>query len=250
MKSFRKTYSVVMFLAFALLWQLIAQAIGKTYILPTPIQVLQKIWELREALFLHHLPYTMWVTVLGLFISVVLGLILAIGMDYSEKIEAAIYPVVVTTQTIPVTALAPLFILWFGYGVASKVVVTVLITFFPMCISMHDGFKNTKREHIELMRSFGASELCIFKKLKLMSALPSFFSALKMSVPISIIGAAIGEWLGAQQGLGYFSRRMLTQLNGAGVFAPIVVLSLAAILLVKLVGLLEKKMLGDWRSEM
>lgn len=245
-----KKYSLSILALFLLIWQLVAYVINANYILPTPVQVMQKLWELRGPLFLYHMPYTMLTTVLGLLISVVLGLVLAILMDYSKKAENAIYPIVVTTQTIPITALAPLFILWFGYGISSKVVVTVLITFFPMTISMHDGFKNTKREHIELMKSFGASEATIFRKLKLMSALPSFFSALKMSVPISIIGAAIGEWLGAQQGLGYFSRRMLTQLNGAGVFAPIVLLSVVAIILVKLVSLLERKAVGNWRSEL
>ncbi len=241
--------SYLVLVAFLLIWEVVARWIDATYILPTPIQVIKKLWELKEPLLLHHAPYTMMITVLGLVISVILGLLLAILMDYSKRFENAVYPIVVTTQTIPITALAPLFILWFGYGISSKIVVTVLITFFPITISMHDGFKNTKREHIELMISFGASKWTIFKKLKIMSALPSFFSALKMSIPISIIGAAIGEWLGSQQGLGYFSRRMLTQLNGAGVFAPIVILSVLAILLVKLVTLIEKRSLGKWRSE-
>ncbi len=241
--------SFLVLIVFLVLWQGIAKWIDATYILPTPIQVILKIWELRGPLFLHHAPYTMLITIIGLLVSIVLGLILAISMDYNDRLEEAIYPIIVTTQTVPITALAPLFILWFGYGISSKIVATVLITFFPITISMHDGFKNTKREHIELMKSFGASEWIIFKKLKIMSALPSFFSSLKMSIPISIIGAVIGEWLGSQQGLGYFSRRMLTQLNGAGVFAPIVVLSLVAIILVKIVTVIEKRFLGKWRSE-
>ncbi len=244
-----KKVSFIVLIIFLILWQIIALWIDATYILPTPIQVVVSLWQLKEPLLLHHTPYTMLITVLGLLISVILGLILAISMDYNNKVEEIIYPIIVTTQTIPITALAPLFILWFGYGISSKIVATVLITFFPITISMHDGFKNTKREHIELMKSFGASEWTIFKKLKIMSALPSFFSALKMAIPISIIGAVIGEWLGSQQGLGYFSRRMLTQLNGAGVFAPIVVLSFVAIILVKIVTVIEKRFLGKWRSE-
>ncbi len=242
--------STLIFFSFLLIWQTVAYLMDASYILPTLLQVLQKLWQLRAVLFLHHMPYTMAVTVMGLFISIVLGMSLAIIMDYNPKIEDAIYPVIVTSQTIPITALAPLFILWFGYGMASKVVVTVMITFFPITISVHDGFKNTKREHIELMQSFGASEWMIFSRLKLMSALPSFFSALKMSIPISIIGAAIGEWLGSQQGLGYFSKRMLTQLSGAGVFAPIVVLSFVAIVLVVIVNIIEKRVLGAWRAEL
>ncbi len=245
-----KKTSFILLIGFLFLWQVISIIIDASYILPSPIKVIETLWELKEVLILHHLPYTMLITVLGLLISIVLGLILAILMDYSKRLENVIYPVVVTTQTIPITALAPLFILWFGYGISSKVLVTVLITFFPITISMHDGFKSAKREHIELMKSFGATDFTIFMKLKIMNALPSFFSALKMSIPISIIGAAIGEWLGSQQGLGYFSRRMLTQLNGGGVFAPIVILSLVAIILVQVVIFIEKRMLGKWRNEL
>lgn len=245
-----KIPAIIILTCFLIIWQVGAQIMNASYILPTPIEVIQKLWELKTSLFLIHMPYTMTVTVTGLAISIVLGMSLAIAMDYSEIIEQAVYPIVVTSQTIPITALAPLFILWFGYGMGSKIMVTVMITFFPITISMHDGFKNTKREHIELMYSFGASKFEVFKKLKLMSALPSFFSAIKMSIPISIIGAAIGEWLGSQMGLGYYSRRMLTQLSGAGVFAPVVVLSLVAIILVLIVSLIEKRILGSWRAEL
>ena len=112
---------------------------------------------------------------------------------------------------------------------------------------MFDGFKAVPREMKELLRTYGATEAQIFTKLKMPAVLPYFFSALKMAVPLSVIGAAIGEWLGAQSGLGYFSRRMMTQLDGAGVFAPILLLSVAAELLVTAVGLLEKYFLR-WRQ--
>lgn len=245
-----KMFQFLIMLSFLALWQTSAMLMNVYYIFPTPIQVIKKLYELREPLLFFHMPYTFTITVGGLLISIILGFILAISMDYNKKVASIVYPIVVTSQTVPITALAPLFILWFGYGITAKIVVTVIITFFPITISMHDGFKNTKREHIELMRSFGADEFTIFRKLKLMSALPSFFSALKMSIPISIIGAAIGEWLGSQQGLGYFSKRMLTQLSGAGVFAPIVLLSVVAVLLVNFINIIEKKVLGNWRAEL
>ncbi len=224
--------------------------INAHYIFPSPIKIIQAIWEYKKLLFMVHLPYTMEVTIIGLLISIILGVFLAIIMDFNEKFENAIYPIIVTSQTIPITALAPLFILWFGYGITSKIVVCIIITFFPITISVHDGFKNTKKEYIELMRSFESSNWDIFVKLKVMSALPSFFSALKMAIPISIIGAAIGEWLGAQKGLGYFSKRMMTQLNGAGSFAPVVLLSLIAIVLVIIVNIIERKTLKHWRTKL
>lgn len=230
------------------LWQLGAMKVNAAYILPTPIQILRRLWELREPLFTVHLPATMAVTGIGLLISVVLGLALAVAMDWSPLLQKCLYPVVVASQTIPTTAIAPLFVLWFGYGIWSKVLVTVLMTFFPITITVCDGFRSTKVEMSELLQTYGATKWDIFRKIKIPCALPYFFSAIKMAIPISIIGAAIGEWLGAQSGLGYFSRRMMTQLDGAGVFAPIVLLSVVAMLVVALVGILESKVV-KWRGE-
>jgi putative hydroxymethylpyrimidine transport system permease protein len=166
----------------------------------------------------------------------------------NEKVENALYPIIIASQTIPTTAIAPLFVLWFGYSIWSKVLVTILITFFPITISVYDGFKSTKREMEELLITYGASKKDIFIKLKIPTALPYFFSAIKMAVPLSIIGAAIAEWLGAQSGLGYFSKRMMSQLDGAGVFAPIVLLSAAAMIVVAIINVIEKKVI-TWRKE-
>lgn len=230
-------------------WQALAMGIDATYILPSPLQVLKRLWELREPLVMVHLPATMSVTFIGLAISIVLGLSLAIAMDASETVRRTLYPLVITSQTIPTTAIAPLFVLWFGYSIWSKVLVTILMTFFPITITVYDGFQSTKREMEELMLSFNASKMDIFLKLKLPNALPYFFSAIKMAIPISIIGAAIGEWLGAQSGLGYFSKRMLTQLDGAGVFAPIVLLSAVAMIIVGIINIIERIAI-PWRKEL
>lgn len=241
--------SAVLVAALLFGWQAAAMGIDAAYILPSPVQILVRLWELKEPLFLEHLPATMGVTVLGLCISVVLGLALAVAMDLSPKLENAFYPVIVASQTIPTTAIAPLFILWFGYGIWSKVLVTILMTFFPIAITVFDGLKGTKREMEELLLTYGATKKDIFLKLKLPTALPHFFSAIKMAVPMSVIGAAIAEWLGAQSGLGYFSKRMMTQLDGAGVFAPVVLLSAAAMAVVGIITLIEKKVI-TWRKEL
>ena len=234
-------------LVLLMLWQAGAMGLDAAYILPSPVQIVQKLWDLREPLFKAHLPATMEIVVISLAISIVLGLGLAIAMDINKNIEKALYPLIIASQTIPTTALAPLFVLWFGYGIWSKVLVAVLMTFFPITITVFDGFRSVKTEMIELMQTFGADRRTVFFKLKLPAVLPYFFSAIKMAVPLSLIGAAIGEWLGAQSGLGYFSRRMMTQLDGAGVFAPILLLSIAAMLLVALVSLLERKFV-HWRN--
>ena len=240
--------SNIFLFALLMLWQLGAMKVNASYILPTPIQILQKLWELREVLLTVHLPATMQVTVIGLVFSLVLGLGLAILMDVSPFWQKTLYPLVVASQTIPTTAIAPLFVLWFGYGMWSKVLVTVLMTFFPITITVYDGLQSAKVEMAELLLTYGANKRDIFFKIKIPCSLPYFFSAVKMAVPLSIIGAAIGEWLGAQSGLGYFSRRMMTQLDGAGVFAPIVLLSAVAMLAVALISLLEKRIVR-WRGE-
>ena len=248
-KSCRGNLPALIFIfALLILWQLGAMKIHAAYILPTPIQILQKLWELREILFTVHLPATMLVTLIGLAISLVFGLALAVLMDVSPFWQKALYPVVVASQTIPTTTIAPLFVLWFGYGIWSKILVTILITFFPITITVYDGLRSAKVEMAELLVTYGASKKGIYLKVKVPCALPYFFSAVKMAIPMSIIGAAIGEWLGAQAGLGYFSRRMMTQLDGAGVFAPIVLLSVTAMLTVALVSLLERKVVR-WRGE-
>ena len=232
--------AAILVLCFLMIWQGSAMRMNKAYILPSPMQILRRLWELREPLFKAHLPATMQVVGIGLLISLVLGMALAILMDQSPAAEQALYPLIIASQTIPTTALAPLFVMWFGYTVWSKVLVTVLMTFFPVAITVFDGFRAVPPEMKELLRTYGATEIQVFRKLKLPAVLPYFFSALKMAVPLSVIGAAIGEWLGAQSGLGYFSKRMMTQLDGAGVFAPILLLSVSAELLVIVVGLLEK----------
>lgn len=240
--------SMILTLIMLLFWQIFAVILDAPYILPSPIEVLKKLWELKEVLILVHLPATFSVTAIGLIISVILGALLAIVMDINESIEKAVYPIVVASQTIPITAISPLFILWFGYSIWSKVLVSVLITFFPITITLYDGFRAVRRESLELMYTYGATKMQIFFKLKFPYVMPYFFSALKMALPLSVIGAAIGEWLGAQSGLGYFSKRMMTQLDGAGVFAPIVLLSLAAMASVKLITILEEKLI-HWRRE-
>lgn len=240
--------AIILGMLLLIFWEVLARFINAMYILPSPSAIVLKIWQLKEPLFMVHLPATLLVTIIGIFIAVLLGVLLAILMSINDKIQNALYPLVIATQTIPITALAPLFVLWFGYGIWSKVVVTVLITFFPITISFYDGLRSTKREMEELLLTYGATKKQLFFKLKIPSALPSFFTALKMSIPLSLIGAAIGEWLGAQSGLGYFSKRMMTQLDGAGVFAPIVILSLLAIVLVFVVNIIENKVI-NWRNE-
>lgn len=240
--------AVISTLVFFLAWEIGARYLGMLYILPWPTAIIKKIWVLREPLFKHHLMATLNIAIISTLISLSLGAFLAIVMDRSKFFEESIYPIIVTTQTIPITALAPIFILWFGYTIWSKILVAVIIAFFPVTITLHDGLKSTNQDYIELFKSMNASEWDIFIKLKVPSCIPYFFSSLKIAIPLVLIGAAIGEWLGANAGLGYFSKRMMTQLDGAGVFAPIVLISVIAIAFVQLITIIEKKILV-WRKD-
>lgn len=240
-------YSIILLSFMLVIWEVIARLVSITFILPSPIQVIQKLILLKGPLLKEHLPYTLLVIWIGLAISLFLGVMIAVIMHHSKVIEQAIYPLLITSQTIPIIALAPIFVLWFGYTIWSKVVVTVIITFFPIAIGTFDGLRSADKELHELFQTFGLTKQQIFFKLEVPSALPSFFSGLKVAVPMSVIGAAIGEWLGAQSGLGYFSRRMMTQFDGAGVFAPIVLLSFIGITLFTIVIIIEKYVF-KWRK--
>ena len=173
-------------------WEIGARIVDEMYILPSPSAIVMKIWKLKDILFTVHLPATLYVVLIGVVISIVLGVGLAMLMNASTWMERAFYPLLVASQTIPITALAPLFVLWFGYTIWSKVVVTVLITFFPIAVNTYDGLRSTKRMGGALSYIW-SNKRDIFLKLKLPSALPYFFS-FKIAVPLSVIGAAIGEW--------------------------------------------------------
>lgn len=237
--------SITIFFGF---WELLGRYINKGYILPTPLNIIKKIWFLKESIFITHLPTTLSIAIISLIITIILGILLASSMDFNRTIYNFIHPIIVTSQTIPITALAPIFILWFGYSIWSKVIVSVIISFFPVTITLYNGLQNIQRDEFNYFKSLGASRTQIFFKLKVPRALPNFFSALKMSIPLVLIGSAIGEWLGSTSGLGYFSKRMMSQLDGAGVFAPIVIISLLAIILVQIVTILENIILS-WRNK-
>ncbi len=241
-------FSIISLFSFFILWEILGRYINKGYILPTPLNILKKVWILKESLFFTHLPATLNIAVTSLILTILLGIFLAISMDFSHIVYSCIHPLIITSQTIPITALAPIFILWFGYSIWSKVIVAVIISFFPVTITIYNGLQNVEKDEINYFKSLKASKLQIFLKLKLPRALPNFFSALKMSIPLVLIGAAIGEWLGATSGLGYFSKRMMSQLDGAGVFAPIVIISLLAITLVQIITIFENIIL-HWRNK-
>lgn len=231
-----------------LAWQALSMAVNMMHVLPSPLSTLERLWALRASLFLVHLPATLEVIVLGMALSVAIGVLLAVAMDMFPVIEHMVYPTLVVIQTIPVMCISPLFVLWFGYSLWARLLAVVLSTFFSVTINTFDGLKNTKREREELMKTYGATRWCVFAKLKVPTALPNFVTALKITLPWAVIGAAISEWLGASRGLGYFSKRMMSKLDGSAVFASVLLLSLLALIGLSAVKWLDRKWI-TWRSE-
>ena len=157
MKKNANLPALIFLFVLLVIWQAGALSMDAAYILPSPTQILVRMWELRGPLLTAHLPATLLCTGIGLAISIVLGLLLAVLMDASPTAEKTLYPLIVASQTIPTTALAPLFVLWFGYTIWSKVLVTVLITFFPIAITVFDGFRSAKTDMVDMLKTFGSS---------------------------------------------------------------------------------------------
>jgi putative hydroxymethylpyrimidine transport system permease protein len=216
-----------------------------SFILPSPSAIWESLLNNSQLLFGVHLPITLEEVLAGFALSVIGGVILGVGMHFFRPLEKVLYPFLVISQTIPLIAISPIFIMWFGYSIWSKIAVTILTAFFPIVVSTYDGLKSGGEEYRELLLTMGANRWELFKKIQVPLALPIFLSGLKMSVVYCVVGATVGEWLGASEGLGFFSRRMSGNLQADAVFAAVFLLSLMGIVLFLLISLLEKQLLKN-----
>jgi ABC-type nitrate/sulfonate/bicarbonate transport system permease component len=212
------------------------------WLLPSPWQIVVAGLEVRDLLGMHTWQ-TLKETWLGLGLSLAVGLGLALLIDFSALLRRTIYPLLVVSQTVPILALAPLLIIWFGYGILPKVIVVALVCFFPLVVSTADGLRVADPDLIALLRAMGANRRQIFMKVRFPGALPSFFSGLKIAITYSVVGAVIGEWVGASRGLGIFMIRSSKNFLTDRVFAAIAVTSLLSILMFGVVMLLERALL-------
>lgn len=224
-------------------WQVGAQLMQvPKWLLPSPWQIIVAGLGALDLLG-PHTWQTLKETWLGLGLSVVLGLGLALLVDLSALLRRTLYPLLVASQTVPILALAPLLIIWFGYGILPKVVVVALVCFFPIVVSTADGLRAADPDLISLVKAMGANRRQIFLKVRLPGALPSFFSGLKIAITYSVVGAVIGEWVGASRGLGIFMIRSSKNFLTDRVFAAIAVTSLLSIMMFVAVMLLERALL-------
>ncbi|MBR0462663.1 MAG: ABC transporter permease [Erysipelotrichaceae bacterium] len=230
------------------LWYVIARIIDTTFILPTPFEVLAAIRNNFREIMTVHFVATMRVVLIGSLISLVLGLGFATAMIINSSLEKAIYPILTISQTIPSMCLTPILVMWFGYTVTTRVIVVVLMTFFSITVNVFDGFNAVRVETRELLSTYGANRKQIFWTLQVPTALPYFFTALKVSIPWAVVAASVSEWFGAQAGLGHFSKERMLSLDVPGLLAPLVVVSITALAITELIKFIERKVV-TWEND-
>lgn len=209
-------------------------------IVPAPSQVVKALWGiLTTTRFYYHLGVTLWEILAGFVIGSVVGLLIGISIGQWKILEKTIYPYVVALQTVPKVAIAPMIIIWFGYGLASKIVITALIVFFPVVVNCIAGMNAASRQQIDMLRSFTATRWQIFRMVKIQTALPYIFAGLDVAVVLSVIGALVGEFIGSQVGLGNLLLQRNFSMDTAGSFAILIVLSVIGIILHKIVSILR-----------
>ncbi len=233
---FPPVMAVALILAF---WQwLSVSGIMPSFMMPSPGAV----WKAFREDFLilcSHSATTLWEAFLGLSIGLALSFVIATLMDACGFLKRGVYPLLVVSQTIPSVAIAPLLLLWFGYGVFPKVVLIVITTFFPITVGLIDGFASADPDALNLLRSMGAGPVKRYLYIKLPSSLGYFFSGLKISVSYSVVGAVISEWLGGTKGLGVYMTRVRKSFSYDRMFAVILFIAAVSLLLMLLVAAIK-----------
>lgn len=220
------------FLLFFSFWEMGVRIFHiEQWILPSPLQILASLWIRRE-LLLFHTSQTILEALMGLSFAVLVGAGIAIIMEWSAFFQRLLKPFLVVSQTIPFIALAPLLVIWFGYGLLPKILVIILACFFPIAVNLYDGFKSVDVNMIRLLKSMDASKWQIFRLVKFPSSLPYFFSGLKIAGAYAVTAGVVSEWLGAEGGLGILLVRFAKSYLTDGVFAVIFVITALSLVLV------------------
>lgn len=228
------------------IWQLVVTMRGvEPYLLPGPARIVEAFSGVGGTIA-GDVTTTLEEAVLGLLVGAAVGAALAIAVASVALVERALYPLLVGSQTIPMIVLAPLLVLWFGYGLTPKVVVVALIVFFPVVVSTVAGLAGVDREMVELVRSMGASRWQVLRTVLAPAAVPAFFAGLRISAAYAVAGAVVGEWVGASSGLGLFIDRSKASFRVDRVFVAVVVVALLSMALFWLVGL-AARLASPWR---
>lgn len=232
--------ALLLLLLLLFLWELSVRLFHvKEYLLPAPSRIVQALFSSGDWIGVHTWA-TLQEVIFGFLLALAAGVVLALAMNLSTTLERALYPLLVASQTVPVIAVAPILLVWAGYGLWPKILVAAWIAFFPIVVNTFDGLRAADPEMLQLLRMMGANRWQVFLKGQFPASLPLFFSGLKIAVTAAVAGAVIGEWLGADAGLGYFVRRMSSQYQSAPMFAAVAVLALMGIVLFSLFSWLER----------
>ncbi len=240
--------STIMISLGLLIWEILVR-ITKVpiWILPSPTQILSALVRERSVIFDHALV-TLYESILGFLLAIVISILLAIFIYRYPFFRRGFYPILVTSQTIPIIAIAPLITIWFGFGIFPKVIVVALVAFFPIVINLVDGLNSADEGLIALLRTMNATKWQILRKVRFPSALPLFFSGLRIAATYSVMGAVIGEWLGASKGLGLYMKNASHSFLTDQVFAAIIVIVAASILLYSFLLFLENNLIS-WNKK-
>ncbi|WJY27626.1 MULTISPECIES: ABC transporter permease [Sporosarcina] len=196
-----------------------------------------------SALYLPHIVSTITLSAAGYFAGLTVGIGTAVVLFRAPALQQAFYPLLILSQNIPVIVLAPLLVIWFGFGILPKVIVITLVCFFPVTIAALDGFRQTDRDMLHYLKMIGASDRQIFWKLQWPHALPSLFSGLKIAATYSVMGAVISEWLGASKGIGVYMTLASSSFKTDRVFVAIVLIMVLSLLYFGLISMVEKAVL-------
>jgi putative hydroxymethylpyrimidine transport system permease protein len=236
----RVLYPAILLALFVLFWEIMVRQFEVPhYILPAPTRVLNTL-AVQQFLLLHHTFVTLQEIMVGFMLAFVVGVGLAFLMFQFPVLEKTFYPLVIGSQTIPVFAIAPLLVLWLGYGLPSKVAMAALIVFFPIVVNTLDGLKGADSDAVNLLKILKANRWQILWKVRVPSALPFIFSGCKIGISVSTIGAIIGEWVGSKEGLGYLMLHANAQLQISLIFASLIYLTILGVSLFYLIVLMER----------
>ncbi|SED77426.1 ABC transporter permease [Jiangella alba] len=227
-------------------WAVTAAEVFPAYLVPTPGDVARELVEEREMLA-RHTWVTTYETVLGFLLAAAIGLLAAVLIVYSPTLEKALYPLILFAQVIPKIAIAPILVVWFGFGPMPKVILAVLIAFFPIVVSGVAGLRSTDPELLDLSATMGASRWKTFRKIRFPNALPHLLSGLKVAVTLAVVGAVVGEFVGADEGLGYVLLLASGNLNSSLLFADLILMSALGVVLFVVVEVAEK-LLIPWHA--
>ncbi|MEU7818308.1 ABC transporter permease [Pseudonocardia sp. NPDC049154] len=229
---------VVLLLLAVWQWAVTALAV-RPQVLPSPLRVVEQGWAFRDVLWANTLP-TLQVTAVGFAVSLAVGWVLAVVVDFSPWLRRALVPLLVASQTLPIIAIAPLMIIWFGFGLLPKVLVIALVTFFPIAVGLIEGFSRADPEASNLLRSMGGGRWAEFRYVRLPGALPSFFTALRIAITYAVTGAIFAEYVGARAGLGIYMAQQKNSFRTDLVLAAVGVTALVSVALFGLTYLVER----------